>query len=88
MKYSQINKRLSNLKFINSRLNTNPLFPPRFRRSSDSRVASHFSKKNLEFLKGLGCYIGLRHKKNLPARGQRTHTNGKTRKKLLQKKDR
>ena len=28
----------------------------------------------------LGCYRGSRHKKNLPARGQRTHTNARTRK--------
>lgn len=26
----------------------------------------------------IGCYRGLRHKKNLPVRGQRTHTNAKT----------
>ena len=28
----------------------------------------------------LGCYRGLRHRKNLPVRGQRTHTNARTRK--------
>ena len=28
----------------------------------------------------LGCLIGLRHRKNLPVRGQRTHTNARTRK--------
>jgi small subunit ribosomal protein S13 len=28
----------------------------------------------------IGCYRGLRHKKGLPARGQRTHTNARTRK--------
>jgi small subunit ribosomal protein S13 len=31
-------------------------------------------------LMDLGCYRGLRHRKNLPARGQRTHTNARTRK--------
>jgi small subunit ribosomal protein S13 len=28
----------------------------------------------------LGCYRGLRHRKGLPVRGQRTHTNARTRK--------
>lgn len=28
----------------------------------------------------IGCYRGLRHRKNLPVRGQRTHTNARTRK--------
>ena len=31
-------------------------------------------------LMDLGCYRGLRHRRNLPARGQRTHTNARTRK--------
>ena len=31
-------------------------------------------------LMDLGCYRGLRHRKNLPVRGQRTHTNARTRK--------
>ena len=30
-------------------------------------------------LMDLGCYRGLRHRKNLPSRGQRTHTNARTR---------
>ena len=29
---------------------------------------------------GSGCYRGLRHRRNLPVRGQRTHTNARTRK--------
>jgi small subunit ribosomal protein S13 len=28
----------------------------------------------------LGCFRGLRHRRNLPVRGQRTHTNARTRK--------
>ena len=35
---------------------------------------------NVKRLKDLGCYRGVRHKKNLPVRGQRTHTNARTRK--------
>lgn len=34
---------------------------------------------NIKRLMDIGCYRGLRHRRNLPARGQRTHTNAKTR---------
>ncbi|GAA5264821.1 MAG: 30S ribosomal protein S13 [Acidiphilium sp.] len=35
---------------------------------------------NVKRLVDLGCYRGLRHRKGLPVRGQRTHTNARTRK--------
>jgi small subunit ribosomal protein S13 len=35
---------------------------------------------NIKRLMDLGCYRGLRHRKSLPVRGQRTHTNARTRK--------
>ncbi len=35
---------------------------------------------NINKLKRLGCYRGLRHRRNLPVRGQRTRTNAHTRK--------
>lgn len=35
---------------------------------------------NIKRYVDLGCYRGLRHRRNLPVRGQRTHTNGRTRK--------
>ena len=35
---------------------------------------------NIKRLTDLGCYRGLRHRKKLPVRGQRTHTNARTRK--------
>ena len=35
---------------------------------------------NIKRLMDLGCYRGLRHRKGLPVRGQRTHTNARTRK--------
>lgn len=35
---------------------------------------------NIKRLMDLGCYRGLRHRKGLPTRGQRTHTNARTRK--------
>lgn len=34
---------------------------------------------NIKRLMDMGCYRGLRHRKGLPARGQRTHTNARTR---------
>jgi small subunit ribosomal protein S13 len=37
-------------------------------------------QSSLKRLMDLGCYRGLRHRKNLPARGQRTRTNARTRK--------
>lgn len=33
---------------------------------------------NIKFLKDIGCYKGIRHRKKLPVRGQRTHTNART----------
>jgi small subunit ribosomal protein S13 len=35
---------------------------------------------NIKRLQDLGCYRGLRHRRGLPVRGQRTHTNARTRK--------
>ena len=35
---------------------------------------------NIKRLMDLGCYSGLRHRRGLPVRGQRTHTNARTRK--------
>jgi small subunit ribosomal protein S13 len=36
--------------------------------------------QNIKRLMEIGCYRGLRHRRNLPTRGQRTHTNARTRK--------
>jgi len=36
--------------------------------------------QNIRRLMEIGCYRGVRHRRNLPARGQRTHTNARTRK--------
>ncbi len=38
------------------------------------------AQMNIKRLMDLGCYRGLRHRRNLPVRGQRTHTNARTRK--------
>ncbi|MDE0709426.1 MAG: 30S ribosomal protein S13, partial [bacterium] len=36
--------------------------------------------QNIKRKMEIGCYQGLRHRRGLPVRGQRTHTNGRTRK--------
>jgi small subunit ribosomal protein S13 len=49
----------------------------------DHRVEGDLRREvamNVKRLMDLGCYRGLRHRKGLPARGQRTHTNARTRK--------
>lgn len=38
---------------------------------------------NIKRLMDLGCYRGLRHRKGLPVRGQRTHSNARTRRKRV-----
>ena len=50
---------------------------------SDYRVEGDLRRQvamNIKRLMDLGCYRGLRHRKGLPVRGQRTHTNARTRK--------
>ena len=38
------------------------------------------TSQNIKRLMEIGCYRGLRHRRGLPVRGQRTHTNARTRK--------
>ena len=38
------------------------------------------TQQNIARLKDINCYRGIRHRKGLPVRGQRTHTNARTRK--------
>ncbi len=50
---------------------------------SDYRVEGELRREvamNVKRLMDLGCYRGLRHRRGLPVRGQRTHTNARTRK--------
>jgi small subunit ribosomal protein S13 len=50
---------------------------------SDYKVEGDLRREiqaNIKRLMDLGCYRGLRHRKNLPVNGQRTHTNARTRK--------
>ena len=49
----------------------------------DHRVEGDLRREvgmNVKRLMDLGCYRGLRHRKGLPVRGQRTHTNARSRK--------
>lgn len=57
----------------------------RIRREIDAnfKVEGDLRREVLNHIKrlvDLGCYRGLRHRRNLPVRGQRTHTNARTRK--------
>jgi small subunit ribosomal protein S13 len=50
---------------------------------SEGRVEGDLRKEiqmNIRRLIEIQCYRGLRHRRNLPVRGQRTHTNARTRK--------
>ena len=50
---------------------------------SDYRVEGDLRREvsqNIKMLMDIGCYRGLRHRRGLPVRGQRTHTNARTRK--------
>ncbi len=50
---------------------------------SDQQVEGDLRREvamNIKRLMDMGCYRGLRHRKGLPVRGQRTHTNARTRK--------
>ncbi|MDG6093901.1 30S ribosomal protein S13 [Acetobacter sp. AN02] len=50
---------------------------------NDYRVEGDLRREtamNIKRLMDLGCYRGLRHRRGLPVRGQRTHTNARTRK--------
>ena len=49
----------------------------------DYRIEGNLHHKiamNIKRLMDLGCYRGLRHRRGMPVRGQRTHTNARTRK--------
>ena len=57
----------------------------RLRRSIDSQfrvegVLRAEISRNIKRLMDIGCYRGLRHRRGLPVRGQRTHTNARTKK--------
>ena len=87
-----IGKKLSNdvCKEANVDINTRvqDLSESEIKNVSDAISASHNVEGdlrrevsgNIKRLKDLGTYRGVRHRKNLPCRGQRTHTNARTKK--------
>lgn len=73
---------------VNSNTRVNDLSESEIKNISDV-IASSFLVEgdlrrevsgNIKRLKDLGTYRGVRHRKNLPCRGQRTHTNARTKK--------
>lgn len=68
---------------INNKVHVNLSIENKFKSSFDSFSNSIQTERdlfidtyeNIEFLKSINCYKGLRHKNNYPVRGQRTHTN-------------
>lgn len=53
----------------------------KFRALFDSVLISRYIRKRVQHLQSIKTYKGIRHRKGLPVRGQRTHTNARTRKK-------
>lgn len=72
-----------NTRFKNSNYITRNIFSlEEFENSKKQvRFAREFMLANIEFLKIIKSYRGSRHRKLLPVRGQRTHTNAKTNRK-------
>ena len=73
---------------VDSNSRVNDLSESEIKSISDVISASHNVEgdlrrevsSNIKRLKDLGAYRGVRHRKNLPCRGQRTHTNARTKK--------
>lgn len=79
LKYG-LNNRLNNsLKFKKKHLS---LFNNQVKKKITGKNLKLQIRKNIDFYKKLKNIKGLRHKLNYPVRGQRTHTNAKTRKKI------
>jgi len=51
------------------------MFKDNTRRLLTERKLFEYKNSNIDFLKSVKCYRGMRHKARLPVRGQRTHTN-------------
>jgi small subunit ribosomal protein S13 len=75
---------------LNNRLNNNLNFKKKHISSFNTQIKTKLTgknlklkiRKNIDFYKRIKNVKGLRHKMNYPVRGQRTHTNAKTRKKI------
>lgn len=72
-----------NTRFRNSNIIIKTLLTPeQFENNKKQiRFLRQFKHANIEFLKLIKSYRGIRHRKLLPVRGQRTHTNAKTNRK-------
>lgn len=81
-------KRILEAAEVSSEIRSNDLTEDQIARIRDAIEARHIVEgdlrkevsMNIKRLMDLGSYRGLRHRKGLPARGQRTHTNARTRK--------
>lgn len=81
-------KRILEAAEVSSEIRSNDLTEDQIARIRDAIEARHVVEgdlrkevsMNIKRLMDLGSYRGLRHRKGLPARGQRTHTNARTRK--------
>lgn len=89
----RLNSFLSKKLGFNSRFETskiskkkNVLIIKNFKNVRKFKALREFNYKNIEFLKTAKTYRGLRHRRFLPVRGQRTHTNARTNKKKIKKK--
>jgi small subunit ribosomal protein S13 len=69
-----------NLKFLKPKQNLE--INKNFINESIGKKLSNSIKENIEFLFKIKTYRGIRHKLKYPARGQRTHTNAKTKQKF------
>jgi small subunit ribosomal protein S13 len=75
-----LNNRLNNaLNFKTKHLSS---FNKKIKNKITGRKLKSQIRKNIDFYKSIKNIKGLRHKLNYPVRGQRTHTNAKTRKKI------
>ena len=84
-------KRIKRLFGINSKFNISHIknnavqsFKSKLENSLINKKLSFYNKEAIKFLIQSKTYKGIRHKFYLPVRGQRTHTNAKTRKKKIQ----
>jgi len=66
-----------NLRIIRLPLSENifDMFKYKNRRLLTEKKLFEYRNSNIDFLKSVKCYRGMRHKARLPVRGQRTHTN-------------
>ena len=76
------NSRILNFGLLKSKESTIKNF---FKNELQEKSLRDFNKDNINFLKNIKSYRGVRHTRNLPVRGQRTHTNAKTVKKRFQR---